>query len=141
VINNLAGVRIFKIDADLHLMAPIANFTVERGCQSAIPVICGSENQLSCTEALFWASAKSLGLGSCSRQFQRPFRVNAARTLPGINSGAIHLLNAGYITQDKLLRDPLVSSKSAYPRLLSRRLAKEEPTAHAGLSQCRQQRR
>src|SRR5258708_37267418 len=39
VINNLAGVRIFKIDADLHLMAPIANFTVERGCQSAIPVI------------------------------------------------------------------------------------------------------
>jgi hypothetical protein len=31
---------------------------------------------LSCTEALFWASAKSLRLGSCSRQFQRPFRVN-----------------------------------------------------------------
>jgi hypothetical protein len=61
--------------------------------------------------------------------------------LPGINSGAIHLLNAEYITQDKLLRDPLASSKSAYPRLLSRRLAKEEPTAHAGLSQWQQQRR
>src|SRR6267378_5305566 len=28
---------------------------------------CGSENQLSCTEALFWANAKSLGLGSRSR--------------------------------------------------------------------------
>jgi hypothetical protein len=39
VIDNLAGVRIFKIDADLHLVAPIANFAVERGCQSAIPVI------------------------------------------------------------------------------------------------------
>ena len=39
VINNLAGVRIFKIDADLHLMASIANFAVKSGCHSAISLI------------------------------------------------------------------------------------------------------
>jgi len=44
VINNLAGVRIFKIDADLHLMASIANFAVKRGCHSAIPLVAVFEN-------------------------------------------------------------------------------------------------
>ena len=37
-----------------------------------------------CTEALFWASAKSLGLGSCSRQFQRPFRVKLREPIGSI---------------------------------------------------------
>src|SRR5882757_5829211 len=85
-------------------MAPVANFTVERGCQSAIPVIAVPRTNCLAQRRFSGQAPKSLGLGSCNRQFQRPFRVNAARTLPGINSGAIHLLmnhslpgvNAGY---------------------------------------------
>ena len=39
VINNLTGVGIFKIDADLHLMASIANFAVKRGCHVRFPLL------------------------------------------------------------------------------------------------------
>jgi hypothetical protein len=44
VIHNLAGIRIFEIDADLHLMASIANFAVKTGCHSAIPLVAVFEN-------------------------------------------------------------------------------------------------
>jgi hypothetical protein len=68
-------------------MAPIANFAVERGCQSAIPVI--AVPRTNCVAQRRFSGQAPIGLGPCSRQFQRPFRVNAARTLPAINRAAI----------------------------------------------------
>jgi hypothetical protein len=39
VINTLAGVRIFEIDADLHMMATVANFSVKRCCHRNIHLL------------------------------------------------------------------------------------------------------
>jgi hypothetical protein len=38
VINNLARVRVFKVDADLHVMASVANFTIERSHHGTVPL-------------------------------------------------------------------------------------------------------
>lgn len=62
VINNLTGVSIFEIDADLHMMAAVANFAIKRSCHNAVPLL-PFWDELSCTEARSAASAN--GLGAC----------------------------------------------------------------------------
>lgn len=67
-------------------MASIANFAVEKGCQSAIPIIAVARTNYLAQRRFSGQAPKAFGLASAVGN-SSALPVNAGRTLPGINSG------------------------------------------------------
>ncbi len=67
VIDNLAGIGIFKVDTHLHVVPSVSNFAVKRDCHSAVPLIARTGTNCLAQRRFFEQALKSCACRKLNR--------------------------------------------------------------------------